>query len=97
MRVHFDIDAWCIITACGVSAFTVDTQVILQRGSGFLRDCLCGESVPKLGGLPKPWVKEVFMLSILFKTQRFFVLDKYIRKVKLHPMRSSLFYGICRI
>ena len=32
------MDAWSIITVCGVSAFTVDTQAILQRGSGFLRD-----------------------------------------------------------
>ena len=29
------ISAWCIITACGVSAFTVDIQAILQRKSGF--------------------------------------------------------------
>ena len=26
MQVHFDMDAWCIITVCGISAFTVDTQ-----------------------------------------------------------------------
>ena len=25
------MDAWCIIIACGVSAFTVDTQAILPR------------------------------------------------------------------
>ena len=36
------MDAWCIITICGLSSFTVDTQAILQRGSGFLRDCLGG-------------------------------------------------------
>ena len=36
-RVHFDVDAWCIITVYGVSAFTVDTQAILQRESGFPR------------------------------------------------------------
>ena len=69
-----------IITACGVSAFTVDTQAILQRGSGFLRDYLCGGRVPKLAGLPKPWVKEVFIFSILFKIQRFFMLDLNIFK-----------------
>ena len=28
--------AWCIITVCSASAFTVDTQAILQRESGFL-------------------------------------------------------------
>ena len=26
------MDAWCIITVCGVTAFTADTQAILQRG-----------------------------------------------------------------
>ena len=56
------MDAWCIITVCGVSAFTVDSQVILQRGSGFVRDCLHEGRVPKLAGLPTPWVKEVFIL-----------------------------------
>ena len=35
---------------------------------------------------------------ILFKTQRFFMmLDKYILKVKIHPMRSPGFHGIGRI
>ena len=58
---HFDMDAWCI-TLSGVSAFTVDTQAILQRGSGILRDCLRKGRVPKLAGLPTPWVKEVFIL-----------------------------------
>ena len=33
---HFDMGAWCIITVCFVSTFTVDTQAILQRKSGFL-------------------------------------------------------------
>ena len=33
----------------------------------------------------------------LFKTQRFFMLDKCILKVKRHPLRSSGFHGICRI
>ena len=70
-----DMGACCIITACGVSAFTVDTQAILQRESGLFRDCLCGERVPKLAGLSKPWVKEVLMFSTLFTTQRFFMLD----------------------
>ena len=46
------MDAWCIITVCGVSAFTVDTHAILQRGSGFLRDCLHEGREPKLAGLP---------------------------------------------
>ena len=59
---HFDMDAWCITVSSGVSAFTVDTQAILQRGSGFLRDCLREGRVPKLAGLPTPWVKEVFIL-----------------------------------
>ena len=34
---------------------------------------------------------------ILFKTRRFFMPDKYILKVKIHPSRSSGFHGICRI
>ena len=58
---HVDMDAWCI-TVGGVSAFPVDTQAILQRGSGFLRDCLHEGRVPKLAGLPTPWVKEIFIL-----------------------------------
>ena len=33
----------------------------------------------------------------LLKAQRFFMLDKNILKVKIHPMRSSGFHGICRI
>ena len=52
------MDAGCIITVCGVSAFTVDTQAILQREKGFLRDSLLGR-VPKLAGLPTPCVKEI--------------------------------------
>ena len=46
------MDAWCFITVCGVSAFTVDTHGILQRGIGFLWDCLREGRVPKLAGLP---------------------------------------------
>ena len=34
---------------------------------------------------------------IIFKTQRFFMLDKCILKMKIHPMRSSGSHGICRI
>ena len=34
---------------------------------------------------------------ILFKTQRFFLPDKYILKIKMHHMRSSGLHGICRI
>ena len=57
------MDGWCIISICGVSALTVDTQLILQRESGFLAEnCLRGGRVPKLAGLPIPWVKEVFIL-----------------------------------
>ena len=56
------MDAWCIVTVGGISAFTVDTQAILQRGSGFVRDGLHEGRVPKLAGLPMPWVKEVFIL-----------------------------------
>ena len=45
MYVHFSMDAWYI---CGAIAFTMDTQTILPRGSGFCRNCLCGGRVPKL-------------------------------------------------
>ena len=45
---HFDVDAWWIITVCGVLAFTVDTQAILQRERGFPWDCLRGGRVSKL-------------------------------------------------
>ena len=62
------------------------TQAILQRGSGFLRDCLRGGRVPKLAGLPRPRVKEVF---ILFLAHTFFMPDKCILKIKIHPMTSS--------
>ena len=34
---------------------------------------------------------------IPFITQRFFMLDKCFRKIKIHPMRSSRSHGICRI
>ena len=42
--------------------FSLDTQAILQKESGFPRDCLRGGDVPKLAGLPTPWVKEIFIL-----------------------------------
>ena len=29
---HFDMDAWCIIIVCGVSAFTVEIHKQLYRG-----------------------------------------------------------------
>ena len=40
--------------------------------------------------------KENFHI-ILFETQRFFMLDKCILKIKTHPMRSFGSHGICRI
>ena len=86
------MDAWCIITACGVSVFTVDTQAILQRESGLFRDRLCGGRVTKLAGLLKPWVKDVFMS--LFKTQRFFMLDKYILKLAVIKDYESAFDAV---
>ena len=55
--------------------------------------------VPKLAGLPMPWVKEIFILHdiILFKTQGFFMLDKCFQKIKIHPLRRSGSHGICGI
>ena len=71
-------------------------QAILQRGSGFLRDCLRAGRVPRLAGLPTPCVKEVFIL-FFSKHIAFFMPDKCILKLKIHPMTSSLFHGIYRI
>ena len=34
---------------------------------------------------------------MLFKTQRFLMLGKFILKIKIYPMTSSGFQGICRI
>ena len=62
----------CIMTVCGVSAFIVDTQAILQRRSVFFRDCLHEGREPKLAGLLMPWVKEVFIL-FFSKSNRFFM------------------------
>ena len=73
---------------CGVSAFSVDTQSILQRGIGFLRDCLRRGKVSKLAGLPTPRVKEVFIL-FFSKHIGFFMPDKCILEIKIHPMISS--------
>ena len=90
--------AWCIITVCGetVSTFTVDRQAILQRGSGFLRDCLSGGMVPKPAGLPM-WVKKIFTVFFSKHKERFFMLDKCFQKIKRHPMRSSGSHDTCRI
>ena len=93
---HINMDAWYIIVG-GVSAFAVDTQEILRRGSGFLRDCLCevGEGA-QASRLTDAMSKGSFHV-IFFKTQRFSMLDKCILKIKIHPMTSSGFHGICRI
>ena len=48
--------------------------------------------MPRLAGLLTVWAKGVF---ILFFSKH--MLDKYILKVKIHPMRSSGFHGICKI
>ena len=93
---HVNMDAWYIIVG-GVSAFAVDKQEILRRGSGFLRDCLCevGEGA-QASRLTDAMSKGSFHV-IFFKTQRFSMLDKCILKIKIHPMTSSGFHGICRI
>ena len=69
----------------------MDAQLILQRGSGSLRDCLREGRVPKLAGLPTPWVKEVF------KAHRFFILDKFILNKKVHPMTSFPFHQYVKL
>ena len=64
---HFDVDAWCIITVCGVLAFTVDTQAILQREKGFPRDCLRGGRVSKLARLTDAMGKGNFHIILFTK------------------------------
>ena len=59
-----------IITVCGGSAFTLDKQAILQRGSGFLRDCLLERSGAQASRLTDAMGKGSFHI-ILFKTQVF--------------------------
>ena len=92
------MDAWCFITVCGVtvSAFTVDTQAILQRGSGLLKDCLSGGMVPKPAGLPAPWVKKIFILFFSKHKERFLMLHRCFQKIKIRPMRSSGSHDTCR-
>ena len=68
--------AWCIITVCSVSAFTRDTQAILQRKSDFLR-----EEGAEASRLTYATSKGSFH-TILSKIQRLFMLDKYILKIK---------------
>ena len=75
MQVCFEMDTWCIFTVCGVSAFTVDTQAILQIECGFLRDCLHWRDGAQASRLTHAMGKASFHI-ILFKTQRFFRLDK---------------------
>ena len=73
------MDAWCIITVCGVSVFTMDAQAVLQSGSGFPRNCLRGGTVPmQASRLTQAMGKG--SSHILFKTQRFFMLDKYSKR-----------------
>ena len=48
--------------------------------------------MPRLAGLLTAWAKGVL---ILFFSKH--MLDKYILKVKIHPMSSSGFHGICKI
>ena len=90
--VHFDMGAWCIITVCGVSAW-IHKQ--FYRGEVVFSGTLYVE-----GGCPSliadAMGKGIFHI-IFFKTQRFFILDKCILKVKINPMRSSGFHAICRI
>ena len=72
MQVPFDMDAWCIITACGVLAFTVDTQAILQRGSGFLRARLCGGRVPQASRRTQAMSKGSFHFKYSFQNTKVF-------------------------
>ena len=96
--VHFNVDAWCIITVFCVSAFTVNILAILQRemvfpGTVYLDGCREGSQASQLNNAMDKGNFHV----ILFKTQRFFMLDKCILKIKIHPMRLSGSHGICRI
>ena len=42
--------------------------------------------MPKLAGLPTPWVKEVLISYYLFHSQRFFMLDKRKGKNKSYEI-----------
>ena len=46
---------WCISIHRGYTSNFIEEK-------WFPLDCLRGGGVPKLAGLPTPWVKEVFML-----------------------------------
>ena len=70
LRGSFDVDAWCMITVC-ISIHRGYTSNFTE-GNGFPWDSLRGGKVPKLAGLPTPWVKKIFILCIL--------------KIKIHPM-----------
>ena len=96
MRVHFDMDAWCIITVCGVSAFTVDTKDFFTEAKWFSPGLFTWREGSQASRLTDAMGKGNFHI-ILFKTQRFFMLDKCVQKIKIHPMRSSGSHGICRI
>ena len=77
---------WCISIHHGYASNFTEGNRFSQ---GF---CLLGGRVSKLAGLPAPWVKEVFI--VIFSKH---MLEKCILKIKIHPMRSSGFHGICRI
>ena len=94
---HFDMDAWCITVSSGVSAFTVDTQAILQiEGKWFSQGLFTWREGAQASRLTDAMGKGSFHI-MLFKTQRFLMLGKFILKIKIYPMTSSGFQGICRI
>ena len=80
---HFDMDAWCIITVCGVSY----THTHIHRGytsnftegKWFSPGLFTGREGSQVSRLIDTMGKGNFHI-ILFKTQRFFMLDKCFKK-----------------
>ena len=78
-----------------IPIFTVDKQAILQRESGS-PGLFTWREGSQASRLTDAMGKGNFHI-ILFKTQRFFILDKCFQKITIHPMRSSDRHGTCRI
>ena len=87
--VHYYL--WCISIHRGYTGnFTEGNLEVVFPGLFTRREGT------QASGLTDPMGKGNFHI-ILIKTQKFFMLDKFILKIKIHPMRLSGSNGICRI
>ena len=89
---HVDMDAcmvhycrWCISIPCGYTCNFTEGKWFSQ-GLFTLREGAQASRLTDAMGKGND--------IILFKTQRFFMLDKCMLKIKTHPMTSSGFHGI---